>query len=106
MLQRLLFAIEVRLTKLMLESDSGFIAKFVNFEVYKKNFVANYMEEQGFGIPAITKVVLKNGFESSIAIHFFASEHMVIDYENGKVEPVYTQDLLQTEYYIREPNSE
>ncbi len=106
MLTRLLYAIQINLTKHMLEGDSKLISMFVDFEIYKKDFVTNYMAEQGFNIPAITKVVLKNGFEDPIAVHFFAEEHMKIDTENKRVEPVYSQDLLATEYFMGAPSNE
>jgi hypothetical protein len=100
------WSIGVSFNKFMLEGNSAFLSKFVDFEVYKKNFIGKYMKEQGFGIPAVTKIVLKNGFEDPIAIHFFAEEHMHIDTEKMTVEPVYTQDLLQTEYFLEEPHNE
>ncbi len=87
----------------MLEGNNRHVNKVVNFEIFRKNFVSRYMAQQGFGIPAVTRVVLKNGYEAPIAIHFFAHDHMSIDYENSVAEPVYTNDLLQTDYYITEP---
>ncbi|KKN14370.1 hypothetical protein LCGC14_0996750 [marine sediment metagenome] len=102
MLTRLLYAIEINLIKRMLEGDSKLISMVVDFETYKKDFVTTYMARQGFDIPAVTKVVLKNGYEEAIGVHFFSKEHMKIDSEKGSVEPVYTQDLLQTSYFMPE----
>lgn len=58
------------------------------------------MEEQGYSVPAVTRVVLKNNYQSVVAIHFFNPDHLVIDREKSIVKPVYTSDLLQTDYYL------
>ena len=90
----------------MLEGNNRHVNNVVKSEIFRKNFVSKYMADQGFGIPAVTSVVLRNGYQSAIAVHFFANEHMKIDYENNLAEPVYTNDLLQTDYYISEPQNE
>ncbi len=101
-LNRFLWSLGNSFEKRILEDDSEFMKKLVNYETFKKSFVQRYMRDNGFGVPAITRVVLKNGFESIVAVSFFAEEHMILDVENGKAEVVYTDDLLKTDYYIGE----
>jgi hypothetical protein len=84
----------------LLEGNATTMARYLNYEYFKKTFVTKYMDEQGYSIPAITKVVLRNGYNATLAIHFFNPDHMVIDRENSIVKPVYTADLLQTDYYL------
>ncbi len=102
MIRRLFWKLAIGLNSNILEGDSKLLKMFIDFEAYKQNFITTYMAEQGYNIPAVTSVVLKNGYTTPIAIHFFIEEHMTIDHETDKIQPVYTDDLLHTEYYLSE----
>ncbi len=97
---RLIWGIGARFTKFMLENNEEYMIKVVNFELYKKNFVTQYMADQGYSVPAVTKVVLKNNYQAIIGIHFFNPDHLVIDKENSTIKPVYSDNLLQIDYYL------